>query len=218
MEQAEDFSKALNDVIAQNIRDHVRIIFNGDGYSQAWIEEAARRGLPNHSCMVDAVPALTSEKTVALFDKYKIFTRTELESRAEVMYETYTKIKSIEARTMVHMAGKHYVPAVVRFIARMSDSVNKARMACPDADSSVQQDLIRRSSALLTEAYGELNALNRAVEQLGTMSDVPEMAHFCRDDVVPHMKRLRAAVDSLELIVDKDLWPVPTYGDLMFEV
>ena len=168
--------------------------------------------------MVDAVPALTSEKTVALFDKYKIFTRTELESRAEVMYETYTKIKSIEARTMVHMAGKHYVPAVVRFIARMSDSVNKARMACPDADSSVQQDLIRRSSALLTEAYGELNALNRAVEQLGTMSDVPEMAHFCRDAVVPHMKRLRAAVDSLELIVDKDLWPVPTYGDLMFEV
>ena len=218
LEQAEDFSKALNDVIAQNIRDHVRIIFNGDGYSQAWIEEAARRGLPNHSCMVDAVPALTSEKTVALFDKYKIFTRTELESRAEVMYETYTKIKSIEARTMVHMAGKHYVPAVVRFIARMSDSVNKARMACPDADSSVQQDLIRRSSALLTEAYGELNALNRAVEQLGTMSDVPEMAHFCRDAVVPHMKRLRAAVDSLELIVDKDLWPVPTYGDLMFEV
>ena len=218
LEQAEDFSKALNDVIAQNIRDHIRIIFNGDGYSQAWIEEAARRGLPNHSCMVDAVPALTSEKTVALFDKYKIFTRTELESRAEVMYETYTKIKSIEARTMVHMAGKHYVPAVVRFIARMSDSVNKARMACPDADSSVQQDLIRRSSALLTEAYGELNALNRAVEQLGTMSDVPEMAHFCRDAVVPHMKRLRAAVDSLELIVDKDLWPVPTYGDLMFEV
>ena len=218
LEQAEDFSKALNDVIAQNIRNHIRIIFNGDGYSQAWIEEAARRGLPNHSCMVDAVPALTSEKTVALFDKYKIFTRTELESRAEVMYETYTKIKSIEARTMVHMAGKHYVPAVVRFIARMSDSVNKARMACPDADSSVQQDLIRRSSALLTEAYGELNALNRAVEQLGTMSDVPEMAHFCRDAVVPHMKRLRAAVDSLELIVDKDLWPVPTYGDLMFEV
>lgn len=218
LEQAEDFSKALNDVIAQNIRDHIRIIFNGDGYSQAWIEEAARRGLPNHSCMVDAVPALTSEKTVALFDKYKIFTRTELESRAEVMYETYTKIKSIEARTMVHMAGKHYVPAVVRFIARMSDSVNKARMACPDADSSVQQDLIRRSSALLTEAYGELNALNRAVEQMGTMSDVPEMAHFCRDAVVPHMKRLRAAVDSLELIVDKDLWPVPTYGDLMFEV
>ncbi len=218
LEQAEDFSKALNDVIAQNIRDHIRIIFNGDGYSQAWIEEAARRGLPNHSCMVDAVPALTSEKTVALFDKYKIFTRTELESRAEVMYETYTKIKSIEARTMVHMAGKHYVPAVVRFIARMSDSVNKARMACPDADSGVQQDLIRRSSALLTEAYGELNALNRAVEQLGTMSDVPEMAHFCRDAVVPHMKRLRAAVDSLELIVDKDLWPVPTYGDLMFEV
>ena len=218
LEGAEDFHTALNDLIADNMRRHRRIIFNGDGYSKAWVEEAARRGLPNLSSMVDAIPVLTEDKTVELFEKYHIFRRKELESRAEVMYETYAKIKSIEARTMVHMAGKHYVPSVVRFIARMSDSVNKARSACPDADVTVQQDLIRRSSALLAQAYREHNALNAAVEALTEMDDVPSMAHYCHDTIGAHMKGLRSAVDALEMIVDKDLWPVPTYGDLMFEV
>ena len=134
------------------------------------------------------------------------------------MYETYTKTKSIEARTMVHMAGKHYIPAVVRFIARLSDSVNKARTACPDADVTVQQDLIRRASKLLGEAYATQNRLDAAIFELSGMEDVARMAHYCRDVICLHMKELRAAVDSLEMIVDKDLWPVPTYGDLMFEV
>ncbi len=218
LEAAEDFGTALTELIARNMRQHQRIIFNGDGYSKAWVEEAARRGLPNLRTMVDAVPALTSEKTVRLFEKYHIFTRLELESRAEVMYEAYTKIKSIEARTMVHMAGKHYIPSVVRFITRMSDSVNKTRSACPDADTSVQQDLIRRASALLRQASDELQALRGAIEQLGPMEDLTQMAHFCRDVMVVHMAGLRSAVDALEMIVDKDLWPVPTYGDLMFEV
>ena len=168
--------------------------------------------------MVDTVPVLTEEKNVALFEKYRIYSRAELESRAEVMYETYTKTKSIEARTMVHMAGKHYVPAVVRFIARLSDSVNKARSACPDADVSVQQDLIRRASKLLSLAYEAENRLDAAIYELGGMEDVERMAHFCRDVICLHMKDLRSAVDRLEMIVDKDLWPVPTYGDLMFEV
>jgi glutamine synthetase len=218
LEQAEDFHSALRELIAKNMRAHKRIIFNGDGYSQAWVEEAARRGLPNLKGMVDAIPVLTAEKNVALFEKYSIFTRNELESRAEVLYETYTKMKSIEARTMVHMAGKHFIPSIVRFITRMSDSVNKTRNACPGADVSVQQDLIRRSSTLLAKAYEELNALQADVNALGALEDAPVMAHFCRDRMVPHMKALRAAVDSLEMIVDKDLWPVPTYGDLMFEV
>ena len=100
----------------------------------------------------------------------------------------------------------------------MSDSVNKAQSACPDADVTVQQDLIRRSSALLAKAYQEQNALNASVESLSKMEDVPQMAHFCHDVIGAHMKGLRAAVDALEMIVDKDLWPVPTYGDLMFEV
>ena len=218
LEQAADFQTALNDLIARNMRSHKRIIFNGDGYSQEWLAEAERRGLPNLRNMVDAIPVLNREENVALFEKYKIFTRSELESRTEVLYETFTKMKSIEARTMVHMAGKHYVPSVVRFITRMSDSVNKTVAACPEADVSVQRDLISRASALLAETYREENALNAEVERLNK-SDAPEiMAQHCQNAIVPHMKALRAAVDALELIVDKDLWPVPTYGDLMFEV
>ena len=218
LEQAADFQTALNDLIARNMRRHKRIIFNGDGYSHEWVTEAARRGLPNLRNMVDAIPVLNREENVALFEKYKIFTRSELASRTEVLYETFTKMKSIEARTMVHMAGKHYVPSVVRFITRMSDSVNKTLSASPEADVSVQRDLIQRCSALLSEAYREENALNAEVERLNDL-DAPEiMAHHCQNAIVPHMKALRRAVDALELIVDKDLWPVPTYGDLMFEV
>ncbi len=218
LEGAEDFHTALNAVIAKNMRAHRRIIFNGDGYSHAWVAEAAQRGLPNLRSMVDTVRVLTEEKNVRLFETYHIYSRAELESRAEVMYETYTKTKSIEARTMIHMAGKHYIPAVVRFVARLSDSVNKARSACPDADVTVQQDLIRRASKLLSRAYQAQNRLDAAVYELNGMEDVEKMAHFCREVLCMHMKELRTAVDSLEMIVDKDLWPVPTYGDLMFEV
>ena len=218
LEQAADFQTALNDLIARNMRSHKRIIFNGDGYSHEWVTEAARRGLPNLRNMVDAIPVLNREENVALFEKYKIFTRSELESRTEVLYETFTKMKSIEARTMVHMAGKHYVPSVVRFITRMSDSVNKTLSASPEADVSVQRDLIQRCSALLSEAYREENTLNAEVERLNDLDAPDVMAQHCQNAIVPHMKALRRAVDALELIVDKDLWPVPTYGDLMFEV
>jgi Uncharacterized protein related to glutamine synthetase len=218
LEGAEDFETALNARIARNMREHKRIIFNGDGYSRAWTEEASRRGLPNLRTMVDAIPVLTRPENVALYEKYKIFTRSELESRTEVLYETYTKMKSIEARTMVHMAGKHYIPTVVHFISRMSDSVNKTLSASPEADVSVQRDLINRASALLAEAYREENVLSREVEKLNELDNAVSMSFHCRDILVPHMKALRAAVDALELMVDKSLWPVPTYGDLMFEV
>ena len=214
LEGAEDFETALNARIARNMREHKRIIFNGDGYSRAWTEEASRRGLPNLRTMVDAIPVLTRPENVALYEKYKIFTRSELESRTEVLYETYTKMKSIEARTMVHMAGKHYIPTVVHFISRMSDSVNKTLSASPEADVSVQRDLINRASALLAEAYREENVLSREVEKLNELDNAVSMSFHCRDILVPHMKALRAAVDALELMVDKSLWPVPTYGDL----
>ena len=218
LERADDFERALNELIARNMREHKRIIFNGDGYSQAWVDEAAKRGLPNLRSMVDAIPALTAPETVRLFETYGIFTRAELESRAEVMYETYTKTTAIEARTMIHMAGKHFIPAVVRFITRMADSVNKTRSACPEADTSVQQELLTSASTLLRQASDANKDLAAAVEQLSGMENGCQMAHFCHDTVVHHMARLRAAVDSLEMIVDKDLWPVPTYGDLVFEV
>ena len=198
--------------------DHSRIIFNGNGYSDEWVAEAARRGLPNLRSMVEAIPALTAEKSVALFEKFGIFTRAELESRAEVMYETYAKTINIEARTMLHMAGKHYIPAVISYVTELAGSVNAVHQACPTADVSAQEELLQRCSELLGQARQARAELEAVTARTNALEDVPAMANAFHNDVVPAMKALRKPIDQLELLVDKDVWPVPTYGDLMFEV
>ena len=218
LEGSTDFTADANRVIAENLRKHSRVIFNGNGYSADWIAEAARRGLPNLPSMVSSVPSLTTDKAVQLFGKFGVFTRAELESRSEIMYETYTKVISIEARTMLHMAGKHYIPAVVRNCTRLADSVCKVHTACPAAPTGVQETLLCQTSELLTKAASAEHHLEGLVEQLGRMDNVHDMAVFCHDMIVPAMQDLRDPIDRLELIVDKDIWPVPTYGDLMFEV
>ena len=168
--------------------------------------------------MVAAIPALTTEKTVEMFEKFGVFTKAELESRSEVLYETYAKTTAIEARTMLHMAGKHYIPAVVRYTARLADSICKVRTACLEADTSTQEELLKTTSSLLAQASAAEKHLNEAVQQMNDIECVREMATFCRDEIVPAMRALRTPIDRLELIVDKAIWPVPTYGDLMFEV
>ena len=218
LEGSTDFTADANRVIAENLRKHSRVIFNGNGYSADWIAEAARRGLPNLPSMVSSVPSLTTDKAVQLFGKFGVFTRAELESRSEIMYETYTKVISIEARTMLHMAGKHYIPAVVRNCTRLADSVCKVHTACPAAPTGVQETLLCQTSELLTKAASAEHHLEGLVEQLGRMDNVHDMAVFCHDMIMPAMQDLRDPIDRLELIVDKDIWPVPTYGDLMFEV
>ncbi len=218
LEGSTDFTADANRVIAENLRKHSRVIFNGNGYSADWIAEAARRGLPNLPSMVSSVPSLTTDKAVQLFGKFGVFTRAELESRSEIMYETYRKVISIEARTMLHMAGKHYIPAVVRNCTRLADSVCKVHTACPAAPTGVQETLLCQTSELLTKAASAEHHLEGLVEQLGRMDNVHDMAVFCHDMIMPAMKDLRDPIDRLELIVDKDIWPVPTYGDLMFEV
>ena len=218
LEKSDDFEHDVNCLIAENMRNHRRVLFNGNGYSEEWKQEAARRGLPNLPNMVSAIPALTTEKTVEMFEKFGVFTRAELESRSEVLYETYAKTTAIEAKTMLHMAGKHYIPAVVRYTARLADSICKVRAACPDADTTTQEQLQRETSTLLARASEAEKRLDAAVQKMNGIDCVHEMATFCRDEVVPAMHELRAPIDRLELIVDKAIWPVPTYGDLMFEV
>ena len=218
LEKAKSLKSAAKRLIARNMREHRRVIFNGDGYSAAWIEEAERRGLPNLRSMIDTAPVLTRDENVALFEKHGVFRRSELVSRAEILYETYAKTSLIEARTMVHMAGKHYIPSVIRFVTRMADSINKVREACPAADTSVQEALLCTASEQLRLAQDERARIEACVEALNAMDDAAQMARYCHDVMLQHQKGLRAAVDALEMIVDKDLWPVPTYGDLMFEV
>ena len=218
LEGAEDFDAACMKLIHSNMTEHQRIIFKGDGYSDEWVEEAARRGLPNLASLVDAVPALTTDKAVKLFTKFGIYTPSELEARAEIMYETYIKVTKIEANTMIHMAAKHYIPAVIHYTTRLAQSISAVTAACPQADVSVQRKLLTEVSQRLSEASAALEQLKPLMDRVDTIQDVKEMALAYRTAVVPAMDALRYPIDQLELMVDKSIWPVPTYGDLMFEV
>ena len=218
LERADDFNAACTKLIHDNMAQHQRIIFNGDGYSDEWVAEAARRGLPNLASLVDAVPALTTEKAVKLFTKFGIYTQSELEARADIMYETYVKTIKIEANTMIHMAAKHYIPTVIGYTTCLAQSITAVASACPEAELSVQRGLLKDVSARLAEASAALEQLKPLMDRVDAIQDVKEMAIAYRTAVVPAMDALRYPIDQLELMVDKSIWPVPTYGDLMFEV
>ena len=217
LEAADDFSTACMQVIHRNMTEHQRIIFNGDGYSEEWVQEAARRGLPNLPSLVDAVPALTTQKAINLFTRFGIYTPQELEARAEIMYETYIKVIKIEANTMIHMAAKHYIPAVIHYTTRLAQSINAVASACPQAELSVQRKLLQEVSRYLADASTALEQLKPLMGRVDSIDGVKEMALAYHDAVVPAMDALRYPIDTLELMVDKSIWPVPTYGDLMNE-
>ncbi|MDO5416904.1 MAG: glutamine synthetase III [Lachnospiraceae bacterium] len=218
LEQAEDFDLAVHDMIKTLLADHRRIIFNGNGYSDAWVEEAEKRGLPNLKSMVDAIPALVTDKAVKLFEAFGVFTRAELESRAEIEYETYAKVINIEARTMIDMASKQFIPAAIQYITKLAKSLSAVTAACPAADVSVQTELLIEASDLLSDTKVALARLIELNEQGCRMAQGREQAVFYHEQIVPAMAALRAPVDKLEMIVDKELWPMPSYGDLIFEV
>lgn len=218
LEQAEDFDMAVHDLIKELLAAHRRVIFNGNGYSEEWVKEAEQRGLPNLRSMVDAIPALVTDKAVKLFEEFGVFTRAELESRAEVEYESYAKSINIEAKTMIDMAGKQIIPAVIRYTTQLAGSISAVRNACPEADVSTQTELLLESSDLLAETKTALSALEDATARCAAMESGKDQALAYHSEVVPAMEALRTPVDRLEMLVDKDLWPMPSYGDLIFEV
>ncbi len=217
LEKADDFDKAVDELIAKNATEHKRIIFNGNGYSDEWVEEAAKRGLPNIKSLVDAIPALTTDKAIKLFEKFGVFTKAELESRAEIEYEGYSKAINIEARAMINITSKQIIPAVVKATVEIADSVIKVKEAC-GADVSVQADTLTEIQKLLKETKESLKKLQEVVEIAYEMEDGAKKAMYYHDSVMTAMEELRAPVDSMEMIVDKDRWPYPSYGDLLFEV
>ena len=218
LEQAENFDLAVHDLIKKTLTEHQRIVFNGNGYSEAWVEEAARRGLPNLKTMVDAIPSLVSEKTIRLFGRQHVLNELELRARAEIHYELYSKAINIEAKTMAEMASRKYIPAVIRFTKGLADSINSVKSAVADADVSVQTELLVKTSKLLAEARAALKELQACIAEAAGKEEGKEAAEYFKDVVVPAMANLRAPVDELETLVDKEVWPVPTYGDLLFEV
>ena len=216
LDEAEDFEMAVHDLIKKYATEHQRIIFNGNGYSDEWVEEAERRGLPNIRSMVEAIPALTTEKTVEMFERFHVLTRAELESRAEIRYENYSKAINIEARTMIDMASKQFVPAFVKYTRSLADTVNAVREA--GADTTVQTEILNEVTKLLGETREALAALIKVTEEAMEKPEGEERARFYYFEVTPAMERLRAPVDRLEMIVDKEAWPMPSSGELLFEV
>lgn len=216
IEASDNVSKAIHDLIKQYASEHERIVFNGNGYSQEWVEEAERRGLPNITSMVDAIPALETEKAIRLFEKFGVFTEVELRSRAEIQYEGYAKALNIEARAMIDIASKHIIPAVLRYARTLSDTVNTMKMA--EVDVTVPMELLRQTGSLLAEAKAALTKLEKVTDEAAKMPEGRAQAVYFRDEVATAMEALRTPVDQLEMIVDKEEWPMPSYGDLLFEV
>ena len=218
LEKADDFDMAVHDLIKKNATEHQRIVFNGNGYSKEWEEEAERRGLPNKKRMVDCIDALVSPTSVKLFEDFGVFTRNELEARAEIQYDAYSKAINIEARTMIDVTSKQIIPAVIRYITALAQSVNTVKSVC-DADVSVQTELLSETSDLLSDTKVALQKLCDVTEEGAAIEgDNKQQAFIFADKVVPAMEALRSPIDKLEMIVDKDMWPMPSYGDLLFEV
>jgi glutamine synthetase len=218
LEKAKDFDKAVLKLIKKTVTEHQRVIFNGNGYSDEWLKEAEKRNLPNIKSMVEAIPYRVEPKTVKMFEKFGVYSQAELNSRVEIDYEIYSKAINIEAKTMIEMASKLYIPAVVRFSKKLADDINSIKAALPDADVTVQKDLLKKSGALLLDTRKALDVLKKKVEVASKKEEGANRAIYFKTDVFTAMAALRIPVDELEMIVDKTEWPVPTYGDMLFEV
>ncbi|MBD9335656.1 MAG: glutamine synthetase type III [[Ruminococcus] faecis] len=216
LEKTDDFDLAVHDLIKEYLTENQRIIFNGNGYSDEWVAEAERRGLPNIKSMVEAIPAITTDKAVELFERFSVFTKAELESRAEIQYEAYAKAINIEARTMIDMASKQFLPAFIKYTKTLADTVNAVKAA--GVDASVQTETLKEVSALMAETKVALDNLVKTTADAAAKEEGEVQATYYHTEVVPAMDALRAPVDKLEMIVDKEAWPMPSYGDLIFEV
>ena len=211
LEGAEDFEKAAIDYIYKTMKENKNIVFNGNGYSDEWVEEAAKRGLPNVKSIVDAIPAYTDESSIEMFEKLGVMTKRELEARREIKLEEYAGLINIAARTMIDMAAKLYIPSVIAYVNSVASSMSTVKNAYAQADTTAQQTILVKASSLLADTQ-------QALDNLKAATDAAETAKDFHEKVLPAMAALRTPVDELETIVDSEYWPVPTYGQMMFEV
>ncbi|MBR4831605.1 MAG: glutamine synthetase III [Butyrivibrio sp.] len=215
LEKADDFDMTVHDLIKEYLTEHQRIIFNGDGYSDEWVKEANRRGLPNIKSTVEAADTLTTKKAIELFEKFGVYTKTELESRKEIIFESYAKTINIEALTMIDMASKQIIPAVMKYAGRVAKDVNEIKAA--GVDASVEVAELKEIQEQLSKMKAALDKLKTSEEKARKIADQREQAFFYKDKVLPIMESLRTPADKLEMLVDKQDWPFPTYADLLFE-
>ncbi len=217
LEKADDFEEALHELIKKTITDHKRIIFNGNGYDDAWIAEAEKRGLLNLRTTPDCLPYSVSDKNIKLFTDHKVYSETEMRARYEILSESYCKTLNIEALTMIDMAKKDYLPAVSKYSHELSDTII-AKAACGDIDSTYEKELLAKISKLNTAAYKKVQKLEEATLKAKEIDDTTELSMFYKDSVFAAMSELRITVDELETMVPASSWPYPSYGDMLFSV
>ena len=217
LENCEDFTGTLHELIRTTIRDHKRILFNGNGYDKSWVVEAERRGLSNLPTTPDALAHLLDSRNIELFTKHKVFSEAEMRARYEINLENYVKTVNIEALTMIDMARRDIYPAVSDFAANIADNIASRRKVCPDAHPA-EEKLLYRITALSDELYDSIEALEKAVDGSRECENYPQSANYYKDEVIGAMNRLRAAADSLEELTSAEYWPYPSYGDLLFSL
>ena len=217
LEGAANFEEALHELIKKTVTDHKRIIFNGNGYDDAWIAEAEKRGLLNLRSTPECLPYSLHEKNMKLFISHKVYSETEMRARYEILSENYCKIINIEALTMIDMAKKDILPAVSKYSHELSDTVI-AKAACGDIDAGYEKELLAKVSKLNTAAYKKTEKLEQAVLKAKEISETQELSMYYKDAVFATMSELRITVDELETVVPADIWPYPSYGDMLFSV
>jgi glutamine synthetase len=223
LEKAPNFTDALNALIKRTIKEHRRIIFNGNNYSQEWIEKAERRGLLNLKSTSDALPCFISDKNIALFTRHHILSRAEILSRYEILMEGYCKILNIEAQTMIEMVRKEVLPAVFSYMKILSETALAKKRVLPDMCCEAEEDLLKKLAGLSGLAYRRNEALEQSLLQSkegqpGMQQDMTAAAKYFSAAILPAMKELREAVDGMESLVGEGYWPYPTYGDILFKV
>lgn len=216
LEKADDFDKALGELLVKTVTKHRRIVFNGNGYSEEWVEEATKRGLPNIKSMVEAIPSLVTPESIRLFEEHGVLTAAECHSRAEISYEDYTKKIDIEARTMIDMGLKQIKPAVIKYTKEIADAV--ASLKTVGADASVEEELLAGLTTELSKLNKGIMQLKEALAGAAAISDIEAQATAYKDHVFAAMVQLREPADRLEMMVDEIVWPFPTYGELLFNI
>lgn len=217
LENAENFDEAVDKIITNTLRDHKRILFSGNSYSKEWEKEAEERGLYNFKSSPEAFAHFTDEKNISLFTRFGVMSESEMKSRREIFFESYRKVKNIEARTMLEMTARDIIPAVSKYIGTLSNAVNAKRAAVNNIDVACEVDLIEKLSSLLNRTYSAYNELMR-VENAAVKKSDEDAAFYYKSTVIPRMNSLRALVDEMETLVDREAWPMPTYGDIIFRV
>ena len=218
LEGAENFKAKLSEILERLVKEHHRIIFNGDGYSDEWVEIAESRGLPNVKSTPEAIAEFTRPEYIEVFEKHGVFSAGEVHARQEIVFEEYAKVINIEALTAIDMARKEILPAVMEYITSLADSINSIKSAVPTATVAPQAALVEKLSALVADATEKLAVLEAKVQETQAIEDIHEQAMAFKFVVFEAMQDLRKPCDEMETLTAEEFWPFPTYMDLLFRV